>query len=177
LVLCTLVVILTNLAVSILFQGHWKLALLTSVLGALLLLGAGQILKEDPEMTLPSKIMQRFGFGGQNVTLVLTERGGRILCQHQPTIHVDFERVPAATCANPPASSQDVPSEDPKKGAKQEQGYLARVAAMTILSRLGSEYLLRYGKGTTIALPKELVVSWSISKAPDAPKLRPTSCR
>jgi hypothetical protein len=35
---------------------------------------------------------------------------------------------------------------------------------MTILSRLGSEYLLRYeGPKRTIALPKGEVVSWSTS--------------
>jgi hypothetical protein len=76
-VLCTLVVIVTNLGVSVLFHNHRRQALFASFLAALLLLGAGQLLGTNPENTLPARIMAKFGFGGQAVRLVVTGLGGR----------------------------------------------------------------------------------------------------
>lgn len=166
LVLCTLVVIVTNLAVSVLFNRHRRQALFASFLAALLLLGAGQLLGARPEDTLSAKIMERFGFGGQSAALVLTEQGGRLLCQQG--IPVQFEEPDPETnrgaapgaAAGEPGAKKTAES----KNGKGEKGPLARTAGMTILSRLGSEYLLRYEpQKRTIALPKEAVVSWSTS--------------
>ena len=166
LVLCTLVVIVTNLVVSVLFHKHRRQALFTSFLAALLLLGAGQLIGADPAQGLPAKIMEQFGFGGQSASLVLTERGGRLLCQQ--AIPVQFEER-AEPKAGATGSTQAGGAEPPKDGSGKaaerkpdEEKLLARVDDVTILSRLGSEYLLRDEKQKrTIALPKEEVVSWS----------------
>jgi hypothetical protein len=55
-----------------------------------LLLGAGELVGVHSRGTLPAKIMENFGFCGQSVTLVLTERGGRLLCQQ--AVPVQFEK-------------------------------------------------------------------------------------
>jgi len=151
LVLCTLVVIATNLAVSVLFHFHRRQALFASFLASLLLLGAGQLLGTRAESTLPAKIMEKFGFGAQSATLVLTERGGRLLCQHR--IPVQFEE-------------------------QAETGPFARSTGITMLSRLGSEYLIRYERQQrTLALPKEEVVSWStLPDERDPERLSMESC-
>jgi hypothetical protein len=165
LVLCTLVVILANLAVSVLFRKHWRSALLTSFLAALVLLGAGQLLGAKPEAGLPAKIMGKFGFGGQSAALVLTERGGRLLSLQN--ISVTFEERPAQSKVDKAKSGQPETDEEKLESSKkaaeenpQEETILACVTNVKILSRLGSEYLLRYGD-RIIALPKKEVVSWS----------------
>jgi hypothetical protein len=161
LVLCTIVVILTNLVVSVLFHKRRRQALLTSFLAALLLLGAGEILGTEHEATLPAKIMEKFGFGGMSGTLVLTERGGRLLCQQ--AIPVTFEERAAS-------EHDGAASHTTKQGEQEEAGLLARAEGMTILSRLGSEYLLRYDyQKRTITLPKKEVVSWSTRLKNSAP--------
>jgi hypothetical protein len=168
LVMCTLVVIVTNLAVSVLFHQHRRQALLASFLAALLLLGAGQLLGTKAEARLPAKIMEEFGFGGQSATLVLTERGGRLLCQQG--VPVEFEerrQSKVGVVGGGEVGDADAPQETPGgpekaiKGKPPEEGLFARADGLTILSRLGSEYLLRFGEETTIALPKGEVVSWS----------------
>jgi hypothetical protein len=168
LLLCTLVVIVTNLAVSVLFHKHRRQAFLASVLAALLLLGAGQLLAERGA-GLPARIMEEFGFGAESATLVLTEKGGRILSQQ--SIPVTFEKrtgLPAdAAGAGPPvgASTRDgTPArlESPASGKPREDFLLARAAGIKILSRLGSAYLLSFN-GRNFTLSKEEVVSWSVA--------------
>lgn len=162
LVLCTLVVIVTNLAVSILFHKHRRQALFTSFLAALLLLGAGEIIGSDAEATLPAKIMEKFGFGGQRATLVLTERGGRLLCQQAIPVQFEEWELSKNGVADSGVKVDETGSKKTAEGKQGEKGLLARTVGMTILSRLGSEYLLRYeGQKRTIALPKGEVVSWS----------------
>lgn len=171
LVLCTLVVIVTNLLVSVLFHEHRRPAIFTSFLAALLLLGAGHLLGEKPQDTLSARIMERFGFGGPSVRLVLTERGGRLLCQHGIPVH--FEKRSDAPDRSAGNSLGDAGEHDhlqtgasalPEKGAKdkpREEGLLARADNLTILSRLGTQVFLRLDDGQTITLPKEEVLSWS----------------
>lgn len=181
LLLCTLVVIVTNLCVSVLFHDHRRPALLASFLAALLLLGAGQLLPTS-EARLPAKIMETFGFGGQSGMLVLTKKGGRILCQY--AIPVEFEKPQAEVGAAGSGASAIVAgmrggsTEKSVEGKPRDEG-LARTAGVTILSRLGSEYLISsvaLGK-RKIALPKTEVVSWSarpqdvLTKVPDGCKV------
>jgi hypothetical protein len=196
LILCTFVVIVANLAVSVLFHEHRRAALLASFLAALLLLGAGQLLPEQ-KASLPAKIMQSFGFGAQQATLVLTEKGGRLLCEQKIPVKLekrgqlevdpaknDLDKnrddfcshkevpgnpspVPAGTQA-PMATGADKPQEHsaPTGEEKPRQEILARAEGLTILSRLGSEYLLRFEGDPapiTVAVPKSEVVSWSVS--------------
>lgn len=176
LLLCTVVVIVTNLAVSVLFHRHRHAAFLASFLAALLLLGAGHLLGTAAEAKLPAKIMQGFGFGTSNVTLVLTDKGGRLLCQQ--SIPVDFENLPqpeAAGVGSGPTGDrgiQEAPLEASGKPAEgnQEQGYLARAAGASILSRLGSEYLLRF-EDRTLTLPAGEVVSWSVRRTDNRPSV------
>jgi hypothetical protein len=169
LLLCTLVVIVTNLSVSVLLQEHRRWAFMASFLAALLLLGAGQLLPKT-ESTLPAKIMATFGFGGREGTLVLTKKGGRILCQY--AIPVEFEkRQPVeeslAGLGHPAAVSETPGGSSEKRGeGKRVEETLARTAHVAILSRLGSEYVILVNE-QKIALPKEDVVSWS-TKATDA---------
>jgi hypothetical protein len=191
LVLCTLVVIVTNLVVSVLFHDHRRQSLFASFLAALLLLGAGQLLGTDPENTLPARIMASFGFGGQAVRLVVTERGGRLLCEQG--IAVDFETsgsVRDGALANPsdPAGS----SEKATKGKLRADGLLARADGLVILSRLGSQVLLRFhpdpptkqdsedenggARERTIVLPREEVLSWSTLGNPQPPPF-PDGCK
>jgi hypothetical protein len=171
LVLCTLVVIVTNLAVSILFHKHRRQALFTSFLAALLLLGAGEIIGSDADATLPAKIMEKFGFGGQRATLVLTERGGRLLCQQAIPVQFEEWELNKKGVADSGVKVDETGSKKTAEGKPGEKGLLARTVGMTILSRLGSEYLLRYeGQKRTIALPKGEVVSWSID--PQGQQLR-----
>jgi hypothetical protein len=159
LLLCTLIVIVTNLVVSALFHKSGRQALLASFLAALLLLGAGQLLP-PPGETLPAMIMETFGFGGDSGTLVLTRKGGRILCQF--AVPVEFEaRLPAeggATIAGEESSGGVSPGG--AVGVKAREERLAWTANVRVLSRLGSEILLRVGT-QKIALPKTEVVSWS----------------
>jgi hypothetical protein len=150
LILCTLLVIVTNLIVATLFQEHRRQAVFASFLAAMLLLGAGQLLKVEPENTLPARIMQKYGFGGQTVRLVVTERGGRLLCQQG--IPVEFESLAAGTSASSAKDGKDKP---------RGEGRLAFADNLTILSRLGSQFLLRVDKDRTLVLPKEDVFSWS----------------
>jgi hypothetical protein len=173
LVLCTVVVIMTNLVVSVLFRYHRRAALFASFLAALLLLGAGQILGTNPDNTLPARIMERFGFGGPSLRLVVTERGGRLLCQQG--VAVEFE--PAAQERDGSlATPQEMPSGIKKaaNGESKEKGPLARADHLVILSRLGSQVLLglnsdqQFKKGLpvekrerTIVLPKDEILSWS----------------
>lgn len=171
LLLCTFVVIVTNLVVSVLFHDWPRSALLASFLAALLLLGAGQLLPK-PEQKLPTRIMARFGFGVECETLLLTERGGRIL-RHQG---IDVVLIPPARTksVNPnltPAPNLGAPQEKPApaNSAKkpQNRARLARVANVTILSRLGSEYLLRFETANgkkQISLPKKEIVSWAVRR-------------
>jgi hypothetical protein len=157
LLLCTLLVIVTNLAVSVIFHKHHRSALLISFLAAVLLLGAGQLLARTEQASLPAKIMEGFGFGARNATLVLTERGGRILCSHCIPV-----QLPEAGGADFCAQTQPLTEE-------QRKQILTRVEGLTILSRLGAEYLVRFeavpkkSKAITIALPKSEVVSWSVA--------------
>jgi hypothetical protein len=158
LLLCTVVVIVANLAVSVLFHKYPQKALLASFMAALLLLGAGQLLGAKPEERLPAKIMEKFGFGGQSATLVLTDQGGRLLCQQ--AIPVEFEERTQADVGKDETSGDSEKTAADEPGAK---GRFAHVAGMTILSRLGSQYILRYEEDKrTIALPKEEVLSWSL---------------
>jgi hypothetical protein len=190
LVLCTLVVIVTNLGVSVLFHNHRRQAFFASFLAALLLLGAGQLLGTNPENTLPAGIMAKFGFGGQAVRLVVTERGGRLLCEQG--IAVDFESPGArdGALANPPETAGS--SEKAAKGKPRQDGLLARADRLVILSRLGSQVLLRFHPGPpveqgsedengrarerTIVLPREEVVSWSTLGTPELPSF-PDGCK
>lgn len=160
LLLCTLVVIVTNLVVSVVFDTHWRQALLASFLAALLLLGAGNLLGKEAGERLPAKIMERFGFGGQSVVLVMTEKGGRMLCQQKVPVQFEKRRT---TQDSGLGSSEERASGNTLRTAEsnpQEEGSLALAIDVEILSRLGSEYLLRFGE-RTIALPKKEVVSWS----------------
>ena len=164
-------VIVTNLTVSVLLdKAHSRLAPWASFFAALILLGAGQLLGVPPEAELPAKIMENFGFGGQSATLVLTERGGRLLCQQLIPIEFEERKVQEIGAADSgqatsPASEEATPGDaDMAAGGKPpKEEILARTADMKILSRLGSEYLLRSSDGTTIALPRQEVVSWSWS--------------
>jgi len=165
LLLCTVVVIVTNLGVSVLFHRHPRVAVLASLLAALLLLGAGQVLL-DAEMRFPTRIMEKFGFGGPAGTLVLTMRGGRILCEYG--VAVEFEQRPGQTAGR--AGPGDVAAVAPAAGGCCEKGLasrprdegLARTAGVRVLSRLGSEYVLGLEQPKQIiALPKEEIVSWS----------------
>ncbi len=162
LLLCTLVVIITNLAVSVLFHAYRRSALLASFLASLLLLGAGELVGAEPTATLPAKIMEKFGFGGQSVTLVLTERGGRLLCQQAVPVQFE-EREPDKNGTTGSGVEVEEPAAKKTAGGNQgEKGLLARATGMTILSRLGSEYLLRYDvQNRDITLPKGDVISWS----------------
>jgi len=171
LLLCIFVVTITNLAVSVLFHLHRRRALTASFLAALLLLGAGHLLGEKSNARLPAKIMERFGFGGKRAMLVLTEEGGRLLCQH--AVPVEFERKDLP--------QSDAPGTDPGSGTESTEGkelesdgttdsslpkmrYFARAVDLEVLSRLGDEYVLRH-KGRMIVLPKGEVVSWSVSQS------------
>jgi len=169
LVLCTLVVIVANLVVSVLFHKAPQAALLSSFLAALLLLGAGQLLP-PASMSLPAKIMAHFGFGAQSATLVLTEKGARILCEQGVSVRSEKRRLPEDGtdgsgqaddfCAQKVKSgSQGNTTQDTKKD--DEDKPLGRAADVTILSRLGSEYLLRF-ENRIITLPKGEVTSWSV---------------
>jgi hypothetical protein len=173
LMLCTLVVVVTNLVVSVLFHERPRTALLASFLAALLLLGAGQLLPKS-EQKLPTRIMARFGFGVECETLLLTEKGGRIL--HQQGIDVVF--IPLRQTKGVDASSRPttgagpmpdppVDSKKPDRKKSQRRIRVARVNDAMILSRLGSEYLLRFETETgqkNITLPKGEVVSWSVRR-------------
>jgi hypothetical protein len=171
LMLCTLVVIVTNLVVSVLFRGHRRQALFASLLSALVLLGAGDLLGAKPADNLPAKIMEKFGFGGNMVTLIVTERGGRILRQNGvPVVFERQARQPGNEVGAPEAvvSSKASDSGEAVKSDQRHEGFLARADNLTLLSTLGSQVLLRRhrdqpcDKGWTIVLPKEEVVSWSI---------------
>lgn len=164
LLLCTLVVIVTNLAVSVLFHAYRRSALLASFLAALLLLGAGELLGSEPRATLPAKIMEEFGFGGQNATLVLTEKGGRLLCQQEVPVQFE-ERKPEKNGETASGVKEGEPASGKTgEGKPGYEGLFARTSGMTILSRLGSEYLLRYeAQNRNITLPKGDVISWATS--------------
>ncbi|MDP9120671.1 MAG: hypothetical protein M3O15_04770 [Acidobacteriota bacterium] len=174
LLLCTLVVIATSLAVSVLFQKRRRLALLASFLAALVLLGAGQLLPE-PGARLPTRIMAHFGIGDHPGTLVLTSRGGRILRQHH--ICVEFEKGPL-TEVDAAGSGGTVilvkASGDSSKSNSEErprEEVLARAPDVTILSRLGSEFVISVGAPPkTIVLPKREIVSWSSGRADKLPE-------
>jgi hypothetical protein len=174
LVLCTLVVIVANLVVSVLYHKAPQAALLSSFLAALLLLGAGQLLP-PASMSLPAKIMARFGFGAQSATLVLTEKGARILCEQGISVRSEKRRPPEDGtdgsgqandfCAQKVKSgAQGKATQDTKKD--DEDKPLGRAADVTILSRLGSEYLLRF-ENRIITLPKGEVTSWSVAPPTD----------
>jgi len=157
---CTFVVIVTNLAVAVTFHAHKRMALVGSLIAALVLLGTGPFLASRPD-SLPIKIMGRFRFG-VSAALVLTERGGRILCdQHVP---VTFTRAWAATARPAPggAVTQKTPECDyPAVSAHVNDGpLLGHAGGVKLLSRLGSDYLLGVGD-QVIALPKQDVISWS----------------
>lgn len=164
LLLCTLVVILTNLAVSVVFEQSRRRAILASFLAAVLLLGAGQLIG-DRRDGLPVKIMERFGFGGKTATLVLTEKGGRLL--RSQGVPVSFEKTspqaPPATGSQPPDKSNGPAVVPGTPAADQENLPLATATGVEILSRLGSHFLLRLD-GRTIAVPKSEVVSWSVAQ-------------
>jgi hypothetical protein len=170
LLLCTLIVVLANLAVSVLFHDRRRLALLVSFLSALVLLGAGQLLGTDAEDRLPAKIMQKFGFGEKSATLVLTEKGGRLLCQLGIAVEFEEEAL-EASAPGPDQNEADRVSgssnSKPKDRRGPEGGRLARAGGLTILSRLGSEFVLHHEKPEqTLVLPKEEVVSWSVGRQP-----------
>ena len=129
LLFCTVVVIASNLAVSVAFHRHPWTALTTSFVAALLLLVSGMILLEKEDQ-LPTAIMRRFGFGVSDTTIVLTDKGKDIL------------------------GAQGV-------GGGSSRSGLACEAGITILSRLGAEYLLRDQRGLVIVVPKKDVISWS----------------
>jgi hypothetical protein len=116
-------------------------------------------------MTMPEKIMEGFGFGGPSATLVVTERGGRILCQQGIAVQFEAEGIELAK-----------PNSNTIESKPAKEGMLARAAGMTILSRLGSEYLFRSDNPErTITLPKGEVVSWSTS--PKGPEHVPDGCK
>ncbi len=170
LVLCTLVVIVANLVVSVLFHKAPQAALLSSFLAALLLLGAGQLLP-PARMRLPAKIMTHFGFGAQSATLVLTEKGTRILCEQGISVRSEKRRPPEDGTGGS-GQANDFCSQKVKSGAQgtppdtnkkdDEDRPLGRVEGVTILSRLGSEYLLGF-ENRIITLPKGEVTSWSVA--------------
>lgn len=168
LLLCTLVVIVTNLLVSVLFHEYGRSALLASFLAALLLLGAGQLLGTSPENTLPAKIMGKFGFGAQRATLVLKEKGGRILTQQGVVVTLEKSRPEDAEAGSVQTAGSGIrePGQAAQEGA-EKNARLARIDDVVILSRLGSEYLLRF-KGRLVTVPKEEVVSWSVKPEPEA---------
>jgi hypothetical protein len=119
--------------------------------------------------------------------LVLTEWGGRLL--RQQGIPVEFEKreQPQVDAARPGDDGGTAPQEPDRsdnatRNKTRKEEILARADNLTILSRLGSEYVLRFQEGgtrmRTFVLPKEEVVSWStISEESEARRKPPTTSR
>jgi hypothetical protein len=77
-VICTLVVVLANLLVAVQYRGRRMRALVTSILAAAILLVAGEYLPERSAERVSSRILARFGIGGDNlVTLFIDARGSQ----------------------------------------------------------------------------------------------------
>lgn len=137
----------------------------------LLLLGAGHFLKTETGVSLPAKIMESYRLGGQSATLILTEKGGRMLSLLSPQQPIPVWYV---TQAQPEDSTRrsgqagdSSGQEEALAGAEttseqkpRNEELLTRADCLIILSRLGSEYVLSY-RGQIITLPKKEVVSWS----------------
>jgi hypothetical protein len=136
-VICTTVVSVANLLVALLYRKHQHLAVFLSVAAALTLIVSGELLDNAGRDTaLSTRIMKRYGFGGEaNATLILTPEGRKALQQ---------------VGLLPPG------------GKEEDPGVLSGV---TILSRLGAEYFFQVGD-RKLSLPKKLVTSWFTEPPP-----------
>jgi hypothetical protein len=79
--ICTVVVVVTNVLVAVQYRRRPGRAVLTAILAALVLLGCGESLA-GPQAAISSRLMARFGIGGDPVTLVVKEGAKDIFACH-----------------------------------------------------------------------------------------------
>jgi hypothetical protein len=134
-VICPLVIIVANLAVAMLFKLHLPAAILTGVVAAFLLLVAGEAI--DRRDSLLHRTLGAFGVGEDSEVVLVAKADARQILDGQG---IPYENVTAP-------------------------GGAVRVTHVSMLSRLGINYFLRYG-GRQFLLPKDKVWSWSAGASP-----------
>jgi hypothetical protein len=133
--ICTLVVVAANFAVAMLFKLHRSGAILTGVVAAFVLLAAGEVL--EGRASLVNRVMGIFGVGEDAKVVLVAKKEAREILEGQ---HIPYDNV------------------------STPQGAV-RVSNVSMLSRLGIDYFLRYG-GRQFLLPKDKVWSWSAEAGP-----------
>jgi hypothetical protein len=96
LIVCSLVVVVSNLLVAVQFRNKLPRAIVTGILAGLLLLFCGEILSRGAAAQ-STRILERFGIGGRNlVTLLVSAEGQAILKKFELTLSPDSEeeRIP-----------------------------------------------------------------------------------
>jgi hypothetical protein len=144
LVVCTIVVALTNSLVAFYFRSKQLLSVQCAIGAALLLLALGNVIVKK-EARLPSQIMGLFGIGfGHPVTLILKKDAAEILG--------GVGILGEAPAQKPPGVSP--------QGAESESG-VVKIKQAEILSRLGTEYVIR-AQNRRFSIPKDMVLSWAV---------------
>jgi hypothetical protein len=133
--ICTLVVVAANFVVAMLFKLHRSGAILTGVVAAFVLLAAGEVL--EGRASLVNRVMGTFGVGEDAKVVLVAKNEAREILKGQ---HIPYDDV------------------------SSPQGAV-RVSNVSMLSRLGIDYFLRYG-GRQFMIPKDKVWSWSAEAGP-----------
>ncbi|HEV8577865.1 MAG TPA: hypothetical protein VGX68_02185, partial [Thermoanaerobaculia bacterium] len=149
-ILCTVVVVVTNVLVAVQYRLRPGRAVLTAILATLVLLVSEESLakKED---ALSLRLVSQFGIGERGVTLFVKKEANDI-----------FNGRPV-----PPRDGGKAGEAD-KSGAGDAAGVVV-VKDARILSRLGKEYLVEVG-GRRVAIPRDWVLSWSAPVPPLKPR-------
>jgi hypothetical protein len=145
---CTLVVVLVNLFVAVLYESYPKESVALAVVAALALLILSDLLVDQKNAKLSARMMHSFGLGFDHQVTLLVKGDAR---QTLKGLGIESEEISSD-------SSGDgvVPSNPPEKGAEN----LLQIDNVEILSRLGPDYFLRVDK-RSFPLKKENVVSWA----------------
>ena len=85
--ICTVVVVVTNLLVAVQYRRRAGRAVVTAILATLVLLACGEIFS-GRQTALSSRLMAGFGFGGDRVTLIAKEEAIGILKGHDVPFQV-----------------------------------------------------------------------------------------
>jgi hypothetical protein len=146
--ICTGMIILSNIAVALQFKKRRFSACVSGIMATLVLLVAGHLLSTGEKPSV--RFMSSFGLGSP-VTMVLDERGAQIFKLH------GIDVIPPIP----------LPNGDGQQKKLDNSSALFKAEGIEILSRLGSEYFLRSpSRQQRFSVPKKDVISWSYDGIP-----------
>jgi hypothetical protein len=142
---CTFVVAVTNLFVAVLYRDQTRESILLAAIAALSLLVLGDFLVDQKDAKFSARLMHSFGIGFNHPVTLLVNNDARPILQG---LGVEF--------------AESILTQDSKEIV------VLKVKDVEILSRLGSDYFLRFDQRLSFPLKKDKVISW-VSEEPKPP--------